>query len=174
MTKLFSFFCMLSIHESWHFLILGQTFPNLDASLAFNFVFKAEENQRVSDLQSLQQKTMVSLPEFGIFAVQPLELFTLRIFFLLLISNAMKGTFLVWCEHHALYCMLYIVIVHHISNHFSLFEHGYTKPLFLQNRCHVLEGHRRVLFTNMHFSFCAGNKLASWKSYWCFRRNQVI
>lgn len=37
---------------------IGKTFPNLDASLAFNFVFEAEENQRVSDLQSLQKKTM--------------------------------------------------------------------------------------------------------------------
>jgi len=36
---------------------IGQTFPNVDASLAFNFVFKAEENQIVSDLQSLQKKT---------------------------------------------------------------------------------------------------------------------
>ncbi|CAL5053677.1 unnamed protein product [Urochloa decumbens] len=37
---------------------IGQTFPNLDASVAFNFVFKAEENQRVCDLQSLQKTTM--------------------------------------------------------------------------------------------------------------------
>ncbi|XP_062229207.1 uncharacterized protein LOC133927006 isoform X2 [Phragmites australis] len=36
---------------------IGQTFPNLDASVAFNFVFKAEENHRVSDLRSLQKKT---------------------------------------------------------------------------------------------------------------------
>ncbi|KAG8075335.1 hypothetical protein GUJ93_ZPchr0006g43435 [Zizania palustris] len=39
---------------------IGQTFPNLNASVAFNFVFKAEANQRVSDLRSLQKKTMVS------------------------------------------------------------------------------------------------------------------
>ncbi|KAG2612731.1 hypothetical protein PVAP13_4KG303800 [Panicum virgatum] len=37
---------------------IGQTFPNLDASVAFNFVFKTEENQRVCDLQSLQKTTM--------------------------------------------------------------------------------------------------------------------
>ncbi|RCV22435.1 hypothetical protein SETIT_4G220500v2 [Setaria italica] len=37
---------------------IGQIFPNLDASMAFNFLFKAEENQRVHDLQSLQQMTM--------------------------------------------------------------------------------------------------------------------
>ncbi|RLN13431.1 hypothetical protein C2845_PM09G17810 [Panicum miliaceum] len=37
---------------------IGQTFPNLDASVAFNFVFKAEENQRVCDLRSLQKTTM--------------------------------------------------------------------------------------------------------------------
>ncbi|KAL5199467.1 hypothetical protein ABZP36_020670 [Zizania latifolia] len=37
---------------------IGQTFPNLNASVAFNFVFKAEANQRVSDLRSLQKKTM--------------------------------------------------------------------------------------------------------------------
>ncbi|XP_062178997.1 uncharacterized protein LOC133883639 isoform X2 [Phragmites australis] len=37
---------------------IGQTFPHLDASVAFNFVFKAEKNHRVSDLRSLQKKTM--------------------------------------------------------------------------------------------------------------------
>ncbi|CAN6216365.1 unnamed protein product [Urochloa humidicola] len=37
---------------------IGQTFPNLDASVAFNFVFKVEENQRVRDLHSLQKMTM--------------------------------------------------------------------------------------------------------------------
>ncbi|CAO2166460.1 unnamed protein product [Urochloa humidicola] len=37
---------------------IEQTFPNLDASVAFNFVFKAEESQRVCDLQSLQKMTM--------------------------------------------------------------------------------------------------------------------
>ncbi|CAO2178187.1 unnamed protein product [Urochloa humidicola] len=37
---------------------IEQTFPNLDASVAFNFVFKAEESQRVRDLQSLQKMTM--------------------------------------------------------------------------------------------------------------------
>ncbi|PUZ60001.1 hypothetical protein GQ55_4G088400 [Panicum hallii var. hallii] len=37
---------------------IGQTFPNLDASVAFNFVFKAEENQRVCDLRSLHKTTM--------------------------------------------------------------------------------------------------------------------
>ncbi|KAJ1259850.1 hypothetical protein BS78_10G187600 [Paspalum vaginatum] len=38
---------------------IGQTYPNSDASVAFNFLFKAEENQRVSDLQSLQMKIML-------------------------------------------------------------------------------------------------------------------
>uniref|UniRef100_A0ACD6A8M9 Uncharacterized protein n=1 Tax=Avena sativa TaxID=4498 RepID=A0ACD6A8M9_AVESA len=37
---------------------IEQAFPNLNASVAFNFVFKAEENQRLSDLRSLQKKTM--------------------------------------------------------------------------------------------------------------------
>ncbi|TVU08131.1 hypothetical protein EJB05_41519 [Eragrostis curvula] len=37
---------------------IGQTFPDLDASVAFNYVFKAEENHRVTDLQSLQKMTM--------------------------------------------------------------------------------------------------------------------
>lgn len=37
---------------------IGQTFPNLNAFVAFNFLFKAAENQRVSDLRSLQKKTM--------------------------------------------------------------------------------------------------------------------
>lgn len=45
------------VNNSLNVNLIGQTFPNLDASLAFNFVFKAEENQRVTDLQSLQQKT---------------------------------------------------------------------------------------------------------------------
>uniref|UniRef100_A0A0A9F090 Knl1 C-terminal RWD domain-containing protein n=1 Tax=Arundo donax TaxID=35708 RepID=A0A0A9F090_ARUDO len=35
-----------------------QTFPNLDATVAFNFVFKSEESHRVNDLRSLQKKTM--------------------------------------------------------------------------------------------------------------------
>ncbi|KAM0919082.1 hypothetical protein ACQ4PT_008483 [Festuca glaucescens] len=37
---------------------IEQAFPNLNASVAFNFVFKAEENQRLSDLRSLQKKSM--------------------------------------------------------------------------------------------------------------------
>ncbi|CAN6163512.1 unnamed protein product [Urochloa humidicola] len=37
---------------------IRQTFPNLDASVAFNFVFKVEENQRIRDLHSLQKTTM--------------------------------------------------------------------------------------------------------------------
>uniref|UniRef100_A0ACD5WTD0 Uncharacterized protein n=1 Tax=Avena sativa TaxID=4498 RepID=A0ACD5WTD0_AVESA len=37
---------------------IEQAFPNLNASVAFNFVFKAEENLRLSDLRSLQKKTM--------------------------------------------------------------------------------------------------------------------
>lgn len=37
---------------------IEQAFPNLNASVAFSFVFKAEENQSVSDLRSLQKKTM--------------------------------------------------------------------------------------------------------------------
>uniref|UniRef100_A0A0E0HTB9 Knl1 C-terminal RWD domain-containing protein n=1 Tax=Oryza nivara TaxID=4536 RepID=A0A0E0HTB9_ORYNI len=36
---------------------IGQAFPNLNASVAFNFVFKAEGTQRVSDLRSLQKMT---------------------------------------------------------------------------------------------------------------------
>uniref|UniRef100_A0A0D9WRZ8 Spc7 kinetochore protein domain-containing protein n=1 Tax=Leersia perrieri TaxID=77586 RepID=A0A0D9WRZ8_9ORYZ len=36
---------------------IDQKFPNLNAPVAFNFVFKAEENQKVSDLRSLQKKT---------------------------------------------------------------------------------------------------------------------
>ncbi|XP_047084495.1 uncharacterized protein LOC124695710 isoform X2 [Lolium rigidum] len=37
---------------------IEQAFPNLNASVAFNFVFKPEENQRLSDLRSLQKKSM--------------------------------------------------------------------------------------------------------------------
>ncbi|KAM0892589.1 hypothetical protein ACQ4PT_025647 [Festuca glaucescens] len=37
---------------------IEQAFPNLNASVAFNYVFKAEENQRLSDLRSLQKKSM--------------------------------------------------------------------------------------------------------------------
>ncbi|XP_047081952.1 uncharacterized protein LOC124692594 [Lolium rigidum] len=37
---------------------IEQAFPNLNASVAFNFVFKAEEYQRLSDLRSLQKKSM--------------------------------------------------------------------------------------------------------------------
>ncbi|KAK3130794.1 hypothetical protein QOZ80_6BG0498150 [Eleusine coracana subsp. coracana] len=37
---------------------IGQAFPDLDASVAFNYIFKAEQNQSVSDLQSLQKRTM--------------------------------------------------------------------------------------------------------------------
>uniref|UniRef100_I1Q3J0 Knl1 C-terminal RWD domain-containing protein n=1 Tax=Oryza glaberrima TaxID=4538 RepID=I1Q3J0_ORYGL len=36
---------------------IGQAFPNLNASVAFNFVFKAEGTHRVSDLRSLQKMT---------------------------------------------------------------------------------------------------------------------
>nr|AIN39839.1 hypothetical protein [Zoysia matrella] len=37
---------------------IRQAFPDLDALVAFNYVFKAEENQSVSDFQLLQKKTM--------------------------------------------------------------------------------------------------------------------
>ncbi|KAL6603848.1 hypothetical protein ACP70R_044209 [Stipagrostis hirtigluma subsp. patula] len=37
---------------------IGQTFSNLSASMAFNFVFKAEEKHRVNDLRSLEKMTM--------------------------------------------------------------------------------------------------------------------
>ncbi|KAE8811034.1 hypothetical protein D1007_12183 [Hordeum vulgare] len=37
---------------------IEQAFPNVKATVAFSFVFKAEENQRFSDLRSLQKKTM--------------------------------------------------------------------------------------------------------------------
>ncbi|KAF7096982.1 hypothetical protein CFC21_098856 [Triticum aestivum] len=37
---------------------IEKAFPNLKATVAFSFVFKAEENQRLSDLRSLQKKTM--------------------------------------------------------------------------------------------------------------------
>ena len=57
------YFLLLCLHvrNSWY-CSLGQAFPNLKATVAFSFVFKAEENQRLSDLRSLQKKTMVSLP----------------------------------------------------------------------------------------------------------------
>ncbi|WVZ79449.1 hypothetical protein U9M48_027025 [Paspalum notatum var. saurae] len=48
----------LFVNNSLNGTKIGQTFPNLDASVAFNFLFKAEENHRVSDLQSLQMKIM--------------------------------------------------------------------------------------------------------------------
>ncbi|KAF7102899.1 hypothetical protein CFC21_103956 [Triticum aestivum] len=37
---------------------IEKAFPNLKATVAFSFIFKAEENQRLSDLRSLQKKTM--------------------------------------------------------------------------------------------------------------------
>uniref|UniRef100_N1QZL7 Knl1 C-terminal RWD domain-containing protein n=1 Tax=Aegilops tauschii TaxID=37682 RepID=N1QZL7_AEGTA len=37
---------------------IEKAFPNLKATVAFSFLFKAEENQRLSDLRSLQKKTM--------------------------------------------------------------------------------------------------------------------
>uniref|UniRef100_J3MFP6 Uncharacterized protein n=1 Tax=Oryza brachyantha TaxID=4533 RepID=J3MFP6_ORYBR len=48
----------LFVNNSLSGSIIGQKFPNLNAPMAFNFVLKAEVNQRVSDLRSLQKKTM--------------------------------------------------------------------------------------------------------------------
>jgi hypothetical protein len=53
-------FPLLYVRISWYCTI-DQAFPNLNATVAFNFVFKPEENQRLGDLPSLQKKTMVSL-----------------------------------------------------------------------------------------------------------------
>lgn len=55
----------LFVNNSMNGTKIGQTFPNMDASVAFNFLFKAEENHRVSDLQSLQKKIMETSLLFG-------------------------------------------------------------------------------------------------------------
>ncbi|KAL6839482.1 hypothetical protein ACP4OV_030752 [Aristida adscensionis] len=46
------------VNNSLNVTKIGQTYPNLDASVAFNFVFKAEEGRIVNDVQSLQKIIM--------------------------------------------------------------------------------------------------------------------